>query len=190
MGEVVYTIGSMNAEKIIAGHEYYRFLTSIFLHADIEHIVSNMIFLFGLGQMVEQAVGHVSFGIVYLLSGFGGSIFSIFYAVWTGKVYNSVGASGAIFGVVGALFVLVIVRKLKNRSHRQDTVEYLDQDGVEVPITYESISVQRLVFAVVYMIYPGSWEVGVDNAAHVGGFLCGIVVMAVINMVNTGGYKR
>lgn len=190
MGEVVYTMGSMNAEKIIAGHEYYRFLTSIFLHADIEHLVSNIIFLFGLGQMVEQVVGHVSFGIVYLLSGFGGSISSVFYAVWTGKVYHSVGASGAIFGVVGALFVLVIVRELKNRSHRQDAVEILDQDGVEVPITYESISVQRLIFAVVYMIYPGSWEVGVDNAAHVGGFLCGIVVMAVINMVNTGGYKR
>ena len=69
-------------------------------------------------------------------------------------------------------------------------MEILDQDGVEVPITYESISVQRLIFAVVYMIYPGSWEVGVDNAAHVGGFICGIVVMAVINMVNTGGYKR
>ena len=78
MGEVVYTMGSMNAEKIIAGHEYYRFLTSIFLHADIEHLVSNMIFLFGLGQMVEQVVGHVSFGIVYLLSGFGGSISSVF----------------------------------------------------------------------------------------------------------------
>ena len=45
MGEVVYTIGSMNAEKILVAHEYYRFLTSVFLHADIEHLVSNMIFV-------------------------------------------------------------------------------------------------------------------------------------------------
>ena len=40
MGEVVYTIGSMNAEKILVAHEYYRFLTSVFLHADIEHLVT------------------------------------------------------------------------------------------------------------------------------------------------------
>lgn len=190
MGEVVYTIGSMNAEKILVAHEYYRFLTSVFLHADIEHLVSNMIFLFGLGQMVEQAVGHISFSIVYLLSGFGGSIFSILYAVLTGKIYDAVGASGAIFGLVGALFILVVARDLKRRSHSQETVEILDQRGRQIPGAYESVSVGRIIFAVVYMIYSGSRAAGVDNAAHVGGLLCGIVIMAAINIVNTGGYKR
>lgn len=190
MGEVVYTIGSMNAEKILVAHEYYRFLTSVFLHADIEHLVSNMIFLFGLGQMVEQVVGHISFSIVYLLSGFGGSIFSILYAVLTGKIYDAVGASGAIFGLVGALFILVVARDLKRRSHSQGTVEILDQRGRQIPGSYESVSVGRIIFAVVYMIYSGSRAAGVDNAAHVGGLLCGIMIMAVINIVNTGGYKR
>ncbi len=190
MGEVVYTIGSMNAEKILVAHEYYRFLTSVFLHADIEHLVSNMIFLFGLGQMVEQVTGHISFSIVYLLSGFGGSIFSILYAVLTGKIYDAVGASGAIFGLVGALFILVVARDLKRRSHSQGTVEILDQRGRQIPGSYESVSVGRIIFAVVYMIYSGSRAAGVDNAAHVGGLLCGIMIMAVINIVNTGGYKR
>ncbi|MCI8266529.1 MAG: rhomboid family intramembrane serine protease [Lachnospiraceae bacterium] len=190
MGEVVYTIGSMNAEKILVAHEYYRFLTSVFLHADIEHLVSNMIFLFGLGQMVEQVTGHISFSIVYLLSGFGGSIFSILYAVLTGKIYDAVGASGAIFGLVGALFILVVARDLKRRSHSQGTVEILDQRGRQMPGAYESVSVGRIIFAVVYMIYSGSRAAGVDNAAHVGGLLCGIMIMAVINIVNTGGYKR
>lgn len=190
MGEVVYTIGSMNAEKILVAHEYYRFLTSVFLHADIEHLVSNMIFLFGLGQMVEQVVGHISFSIVYLLSGFGGSIFSILYAVLTGKIYDAVGASGAIFGLVGALFILVVARDLKRRSHSQGTVEILDQRGRQMLGAYESVSVGRIIFAVVYMIYSGSRAAGVDNAAHVGGLLCGIMIMAVINIVNTGGYKR
>lgn len=189
MGEVVYTIGSMNAEKIFVEHEYYRFLTSIFLHADIEHIVSNMIFLVGLGQMVEQTVGHISFVILYLLSGFGGSIFSILYAVLTGNIYDAVGASGAIFGLVGALFVLVLARDLRRRSYRQVTMDILDQDGREIPSAYESISVGKLIFAVVYMIYSGSRAVGIDNAAHVGGLLCGILIMAMINLVNTGGYK-
>ncbi|MDE7184093.1 MAG: rhomboid family intramembrane serine protease [Lachnospiraceae bacterium] len=190
MGEVVYTIGSMNAEKILVEHEYYRFLTSVFLHADIEHLVSNMIFLFGLGQMVEQVVGHVSFGIVYLLSGFGGSIFSILYAVLTGKIYDAVGASGAIFGLVGALFILVVVRDLRRRSRSQRTADILDQNGGEIRSAYESVSVGRLFFAAVYMIYSGSRAAGVDNAAHVGGLLCGILLMAVINLANTGGYKR
>lgn len=190
MGEVVYTIGSMNAEKILVAHEYYRFLTSVFLHADIEHLVSNMIFLFGLGQMVEQVTGHISFSIVYLLSGFGGSIFSILYAVLTGKIYDAVGASGAIFGLVGALFILVVARDLKRRSHSQGTVEILDQRGRQMLGAYESVSVGRIIFAVVYMIYSGSRAAGVDNAAHVGGLLCGIMIMAVINIVNTGGYKR
>ena len=190
MGEVVYTIGSMNAEKILVAHEYYRFLTSVFLHADIEHLVSNMIFLFGLGQMVEQVTGHISFSIVYLLSGFGGSIFSILYAVLTGKIYDAVGASGAIFGLVGALFILVVARDLKRRSHSQGTVEILDQRGRQMQGAYESVSVGRIIFAVVYMIYSGSRAAGVDNAAHVGGLLCGIMIMAVIKIVNTGGYKR
>lgn len=190
MGEVVYTIGSMNAEKILVAHEYYRFLTSVFLHADIEHLVSNMIFLFGLGQMVEQVTGHISFSIVYLLSGFGGSIFSILYAVLTGKIYDAVGASGAIFGLVGALFILVVARDLKRRSHSQGTVEILDQRGRQMLGAYESVSVGRIIFAVVYMIYSGSRAAGVDNAAHMGGLLCGIMIMAVINIVNTGGYKR
>ena len=190
MGEVVYTIGSMNAEKILVAHEYYRFLFLFFLHADIEHLVSNMIFLFGLGQMVEQVVGHISFSIVYLLSGFGGSIFSILYAVLTGKIYDAVGASGAIFGLVGALFILVVARDLKRRSHSQGTVEILDQRGRQMLGAYESVSVGRIIFAVVYMIYSGSRAAGVDNAAHVGGLLCGIMIMAVSNIVNTGGYKR
>lgn len=57
-GQLLYDAGSMNAEKIIVGRQYYRLATCMFLHADIDHIVSNMIFLIGLGQMVECAIGH------------------------------------------------------------------------------------------------------------------------------------
>lgn len=60
MGEVVYNVGSMNAEKVLVDKQYYRLVTAIFLHADIEHIVSNMIYLVGLGQMVEQMIDRKS----------------------------------------------------------------------------------------------------------------------------------
>ena len=58
MGEVVYNVGSMNVHDIIIGKQYYRLISSMFLHWDIEHIVSNMIFLVGLGQMIEPAIGR------------------------------------------------------------------------------------------------------------------------------------
>ncbi|MBO5031890.1 MAG: rhomboid family intramembrane serine protease [Lachnospiraceae bacterium] len=161
MGEVVYNVGSMNAEKILADGQYYRLLSSMFLHADIGHIVSNMIFLAGLGQMIEHAIGHAGFAVLYLLSGLGAGICSMFYSVITGELYNSVGASGAVFGLIGALFILVVVH-----------------NG-----TFGSVSIGRLVFAVAYMIYTGANSESVDNAAHVGGLVCGILIMAVMNVI-------
>ena len=197
MGEVVYNIGSMNAEKILVEKQYYRFFTSIFLHADIDHIVSNMIYLFGLGQMIEQMIGHLQFGIVYLVSGFGAGVFSIVYSVLTGDIYDAVGASGAIFGLIGALVILIIIRDMRRRTRRKqsgmdimsDQIDVLDGNDRELSGAYESISIGKLVFVVAYMIYSGARAVRVDNAAHVGGLVCGLLVMAVINLIKTGGYK-
>ncbi len=117
IGELVYNVGSMNAERVLEAKQYYRFVTSMFLHTDAEHIVSNMIFLVGLGQMVEQAIGHVRFVLLYVLSGFGAGAFSIAYAILTGHIYDAVGASGAIFGLIGALFILVVARDRRRRAY-------------------------------------------------------------------------
>lgn len=197
MGEVVYNMGSMNAERILGDKQYYRFVTSIFLHADIEHIVSNMIYLAGLGQMVEQIIGHIRFAVLYLLSGFGAGIFSMLYAVLTGDIYDAVGASGAIFGLIGALFILLVIRDMGRRSRRRscgadampEQVDILDADGRVVPDGYESISVGKMVFVVVYMIYSGTRAERVDNAAHVGGLVCGLLIMAVMNLIKTRRIK-
>ena len=184
MGEVVYNVGSMNAEKVLVDKQYYRLVTAIFLHADIEHIVSNMIYLVGLGQMVEQMIGHVRFAILYLLSGIGASVFSMLYSVLTGDIYDAVGASGAIFGLIGALFILLIVRDMKRRARKRrseadimpDQTDVLDENGRVVPSGYESISLRNMVFVVIYMIYSGARAERVDNAAHVGGLICGLQI--------------
>jgi len=197
MGEVVYNVGSMNAEKVLVDKQYYRLVTAIFLHADIEHIVSNMIYLVGLGQMVEQMIGHVRFAILYLLSGIGASVFSMLYSVLTGDIYDAVGASGAIFGLIGALFILLVVRDMRRRARRRrseadivpDQTDILDENGRAVPSGYESISLGKMIFVVIYMIYSGARAERVDNAAHVGGLICGLLLMAVMNLIKAGGYK-
>jgi rhomboid protease GluP len=168
-GDLVYNIGSMDAESVFVNHEFYRLITAIFLHGDIEHIVSNMIFLVGLGQMVECAIGHIRFTAIYMLSGLGASIFSMLYSEISGKYYSSVGASGAIFGLIGALFILVIVHNGR----------------------YGQVSIRRLLFGVFYMVYSGIRSQNVDNAAHIGGLICGIFIMAVINVIEThrGGQR-
>lgn len=193
MGEVVYNIGSMNAEKILVDRQYYRLVTSIFLHADIEHIVSNMIYLVGLGQMIEQMIGHVRFAVLYLLSGLGAGIFSMLYAILTGDIYDAVGASGAIFGLIGALFILLVIRDFRRREQRcargvdgmPGRADIPDGHGRAIPGGYESISVGKMVFVVAYMIYSGTRAERVDNAAHVGGLVCGLLIMAVMNLIKT-----
>ena len=168
MGEVVYNVGSMNVHDIIIGKQYYRLISSMFLHWDIEHIVSNMIFLVGLGQMIEPAIGHVRYGILYMLSGLGGSILSAAYSLLTQDYYNAAGASGAIFGLIGALFILVLI----GRGN------------------YKGVTMNRMNFAVVYMIYSGVRGDHIDNWAHIGGLVSGVVIMAVMHVTMQFRRKR
>ena len=124
----MYNIGCLDAGLVISQKEYYRIFSCMFLHMDIEHIVSNMIFLVALGQMLEMVTGHISFLIVYLFSGIGGSIFSLAYMILTAQYYTSIGASGAVFGLVGALLFLVVMNNGR----------------------YAGISLPRILFAIFY----------------------------------------
>lgn len=173
-GEVVYNVGSMNVQNIIVDRQYYRLITSMFLHWDIEHIVMNMVFMVGLGQMIEPAIGHVRYGILYILSGLCGSILSAVYSLLTQDYYNALGSSGAIFGLIGALFILVLIGR-----------------G-----SYKGVTMKWLLFAIFYMIYSGIKDEQTDNSAHIGGLVGGLVIMAFMHMViqlrigkDKGGYE-
>lgn len=168
LDEILYKGGCMNAERVMSDGEYYRFLTSMFMHGGISHIVSNMIFLVALGEMLERAIGHARFALLYMLSGIGGGIFSVINAVLSQEFYTAVGASGAIFGLIGAMLVLVII----NDGH------------------YEGISIKRMVFAIVYMVYSGMQSEGIDNAAHFGGLVFGILIMAAMYVIETNRWRN
>ena len=83
-GNVLYNMGSLSVVDIINRQEYYRILTSLFLHANPQHIWGNMIFLAALGDMLEKSIGHGRFFAIYMLA-----------------------ASGAVFGLIGALLLLI-----------------------------------------------------------------------------------
>jgi membrane associated rhomboid family serine protease len=126
--------------------EYYRLLTSGFLHAGVAHILFNMVALYFTGPALEQALGHVRFAALYLLSLLGGSV--LVYLL-TGLRQPTLGASGAIFGLFGASFVLA-------RVLRVDVRGIVGLIVINLLITF---------------IAPGiSWQ------GHVGGLLTGTAV--------------
>lgn len=88
----------------VADGEYYRLFTSAFLHAGVFHLLMNMFALAQLGPLIEAALGRVRFLALYLLSALGGSVLSF---VLSDPLQLGVGASGAIFGLFGAYYVLV-----------------------------------------------------------------------------------
>lgn len=163
-GDLVYNIGAFSVRDLAAGEGWYRLLSSIFLHADIGHLVSNMLILYYVGSVVEKQMGHLPYLTVYLLSGFAGNILSAGYELYTSNYVSSIGASGAVFGVEGALIVLVILHHGK--------LEYM--------------TLRRVVFAVVFSLYCGFTGSYVNNAAHVGGVMMGFVLAALIWFFNKG----
>ncbi len=156
-GDMLYNKGALSVTGLWQG-EWYRLFTSMFLHWNVEHLFSNMIVLYYVGAIVERKLGPVPYMALYLLSGFAGNIFSVGYELLTNAYGSSAGASGAVFGVEGALLFLVM-------SHRGKL---------------ESMTAGRVAFAIAFSLYCGFTSVGVNNAAHVGGVFMGFTAAAVI----------
>ncbi len=110
IGEAFIDSGCMDPAKIAAG-EYYRLFTPMFLHAGIDHIFSNLILLYLLGEVIESKIGSVKFAILYFLSGIFGNVVSYFYSSAT-RGYTAIGASGAVFGLIG-IFIVMAIKKYK-----------------------------------------------------------------------------
>ena len=144
--------GAAYTPLILEG-QWYRLFSSMFLHFGLGHLFNNMFLLLFMGDLLEKLVGKWRYLLIYLGSGLAGNLLSLFWELRTGDMYVSAGASGAIFGVVGGVLVLV----LKNRGRVQD------------------VTVRRLGFMVLLTIYYGFQTVGVNNAAHIGGLLGGIL---------------
>ncbi len=150
--------GAMYEPYVIEGHEYYRLVTSLFLHFGISHLMNNMVMLGALGWNLELEIGKIRFFLIYFLSGMGGNICSLIYHVKEGTYVISAGASGAVFGLMGAL----VCAALQRRGY----IGRLNKRG--------------LIFMVILSLYFGLTSTGVDNAAHIGGLICGFLLQVIL----------
>ena len=132
--------------------------TSLFLHFGIAHLINNMLKLFVLGSTLESVIGKIKFLLLYLVAGLGGNVLSIWLSIQIGKYSVSAGASGAIFGIIGALLYIVI----RNRGR----VGTLTSKG--------------MLFMIVISLYYGFTSAGIDNYAHIGGLITGVIMAILI----------
>jgi len=105
-GGSVFENGALIGAFISVDGDWYRLVSAMFLHAGLLHIAFNMLALYWLGTIVEQSLGTWRFVLVYFVSGLAGSAGALLF---TGPFAVTVGASGAIFGIMGALLVLEYV---------------------------------------------------------------------------------
>jgi rhomboid protease GluP len=136
--------GQIN-ELVLSGY-YYQLLTSMFIHADLAHIVGNMLFLFIFGLRGEEMFSLPEYLSIYFLGGLTGNLLSL---LLLSSATISVGASGAIFAMFGAAIIYA------RRSFRQSIIG-------------------ALIYAF-FLLFLSS-GVGVNNFAHIGGLVTGLVI--------------
>ncbi|QQR93233.1 rhomboid family intramembrane serine protease [bacterium] len=144
------------------GHEYWRFFTSMFLHANIIHLLVNMYSLKILGSTVEKIFGRRNFMIVYLFSGITGSAASYLVNTIMNANSLSVGASGAIFGLLGLLLSQKFIEKrniMKGKLKRYVNIDY-----------------NNLIVIILVNLVIGFSISNIDNSAHIGGLIGGFLL--------------
>jgi membrane associated rhomboid family serine protease len=149
---VLVTYGAKENDLIIQG-QYWRFITPVFLHANLLHVGLNMLNLLVLGVVLERLMGHLRFILVYFITG----VVSIIASFYFMPSEVSVGASGAIFGLVGAYSIFVLMHR---RAFRRGGIPAL----------------LWLVFIIGANLSIGLFIPNVDNFAHLGGLLSGCLL--------------
>lgn len=135
---------------IIVHHEYYRLFTGAFLHADIFHFLFNMYALYLIGSQIESFMGKAKYIVIYMFSLLSGSLLSIIL-----NRYASIGASGAIFGLLGSLLYF----------------------GYHYRVYLGGVIKSQIIPIIVVNLLIGFFAGGsIDNYAHIGGLIGGILI--------------
>ena len=149
----IFKWGGDYAPATLGAHQYWRLLTSTFLHFGIVHIGMNMYVLYLIGPFIQTVFGRTRYLLIYFIAGLAGSIVSVIVH----PTAVGAGASGAIFGLYGAVFgVLLIKRRTLN------------------PAAMNSIANSAGIF-VLYNVVYGSISGTTDLSAHLGGLVAGFL---------------
>lgn len=141
-------VGGLVHFNVVHG-EWYRLISSMFLHFNFEHILMNMLSLFIFGKIVESIIGSWRMLIIYIISGLYGNFVSLSFNTST----ISVGASGAIFGLIGSIFVIMYLSKNFNKK-----------------------MIGQLLIALVILIGFSFFMSNINIMAHLGGFISGVLI--------------
>ena len=152
LDEYFYYNGVLHGHSVIMKGELYRLFTSIFLHADAMHIVMNMLSLYIVGTMVEKLFSKSAYLGIYFVSALFGSFASIYMHLGG----QAVGASGAIFGLFGALAGFAFVHRI---TMREQFIGFMKNFGIILVINL-----------VIGFVFPS-----IDVSAHVGGLIAGMI---------------
>ncbi|ESR42340.1 RHOMBOID-like protein 1 [Citrus sinensis] len=144
-------MGALDVSKVVDKHQGWRLITCNWLHGGVFHILANMLSLLVIGIRLEQEFGFIRVGLLYIISGFGGSLLSALFI----QSNISVGASGALFGLLGSMLSELI--------------------------TNWTIYTNKIAaFLTLVVIIAINLAVGilphVDNFAHIGGFISGFLL--------------
>lgn len=140
-----------NFVPLTAGGEWWRLATAMFLHFGLVHLAFNMWALWVIGSLVERLYGHARFGAIYLVAGLAGGLASM---AWN-ALANSAGASGAIFGIIGA------------------QLAFFMRGGHRIPAQVVRAQRNSTLAFIAYAVVFGFVVPGIDNAAHLGGLATG-----------------
>lgn len=154
--EIAYVM-ALNPILVMQG-EYWRLITSMFYHFGIDHLVCNMLMLLVLGVDLEPLFGKVRYGVLYFISGLVADGASILYNGFIrgeeGMFVFCAGASGAVYGLIGALAAVFFVNRKRLPAGEK----------------------KRMVFAVAFLLFGSIFDTGVGHEAHFGGFLAGVLL--------------
>lgn len=150
--ETLTKLGGLIPSRVIENNEYYRLILAMFLHGSIIHFLFNTYFLHFFGSFVENLLGKVKYIIIYFVSGLGSGLLIL----WLGEANTiTIGASGALFGILGALLVLT----------------YLKSDWFH-PLTIKNIRTISVVNLVFTLLIPN-----ISVYGHLGGFITGSILI-------------
>lgn len=160
-GDFIPDHGGSYWPLIIYEHQYYRIITHFFIHFGFGHLFNNMVSLLILGYSLEGILGRGRFMLLYFLSGTLAGIASLVYTFLCIPQENaplSCGASGAVYGLMGALLVLLLINDPEGRSSQ----------------------VPRYILFLGLSLYSGMMDTSIDNAAHIGGFIAGFIICLIM----------